>query len=227
MKGKGCPSLWKYDGCIKDFLRNLREPLIPPSMWQVFVDAAGNPDDTDGISALYQAISELPQPNRDTLAFLCLHLEKVTSCHETKMPLSNLANILGPTVLGYSSVEPCPANILAETGMQAVTMEKLISIDSDYWETYLGDNDALYTPNWNILSPNMGLTPEAPSQIFRPLTQNTGLTPTTGQGWSEARSRANTGQFGAHLGNVNIFIIIYYTSYYSDLLTREVQTGDC
>merc|ERR1719203_1208118 len=49
MKGKGCPTLRKYDihvicGCIKDFLRSLREPLIPPSMWQVFVDAAGNPD---------------------------------------------------------------------------------------------------------------------------------------------------------------------------------------
>jgi len=198
MKGKGCPTLRKYDihvicGCIKDFLRSLREPLIPPSMWQVFVDAAGNPDSTDGESALYQAISELPQPNRDTLAFIILHLQKVSSCRETKMPLSNLAKILGPTVLGYSSAEPCPANILAETGMQAVTMEKLINIDSDYWETYLGDNDAFFTPSRNILSPNLGLTPEAPSQIFRPLSQNTGLTPTTSHGgWSEARNRANT-----------------------------------
>merc|ERR1719319_1303619 len=88
MKGKGCPNLRKYDihvicGCIKDFLRNLREPLIPLSMWQVFVDAAGNPDSTDGDSAIYQAISELPQPNRDTLAFLCLHPQKVSGSRET------------------------------------------------------------------------------------------------------------------------------------------------
>merc|ERR1719509_348175 len=63
----------------------MREPLVPASMWTVFTSAASNPDTTDGESELYQAISELPQPNRDTMAFLMLHFQKVAAAKETKM----------------------------------------------------------------------------------------------------------------------------------------------
>ena len=62
MKGKGCPSLGKYDihvicGCIKDFLRGLKEPIIPHSMWNMFTNAATNPDINDGMSSLYQVVA--------------------------------------------------------------------------------------------------------------------------------------------------------------------------
>lgn len=33
-------------------------------------------DDGNSIAMLYQTISELPQPNRDTLASLMIHLQK-------------------------------------------------------------------------------------------------------------------------------------------------------
>jgi len=70
LAGRGCPNLGQTDvhvlcGTVKDFLRNLREPLVPSSMWHIFTQAASNPDCTDAESALYQAVSELPQPNRD------------------------------------------------------------------------------------------------------------------------------------------------------------------
>ena len=82
LAGRGCPNLSQYDvhtltGVVKDFLRSLKEPLIPHSQWSVFTQAATNPDVTDGMSELFQAISEMPQPNRDTLAFLMLHFQKV------------------------------------------------------------------------------------------------------------------------------------------------------
>ena len=84
LAGRGCPNLSQYDvhtltGVVKDFLRSLKEPLIPHSQWSVFTQAATNPDVTDGMSELFQAISEMPQPNRDTLAFLMLHFQKVRS----------------------------------------------------------------------------------------------------------------------------------------------------
>ena len=80
--GRGCPNLSHYDihtltGVVKDFLRSLKEPLITHSSWHVFTQAATNPDVTDAMSELYQAISQLPKPNRETLAFLVLHLQKV------------------------------------------------------------------------------------------------------------------------------------------------------
>lgn len=33
-------------------------------------------DEDNSIAAMYQTITDLPQPNRDTLAFLILHLQR-------------------------------------------------------------------------------------------------------------------------------------------------------
>lgn len=179
LAGRGCPPLGQVEvhvlcGVIKDFLRNLREPLVPASMWSVFTSAASNPDTTDGESELFQAVSELPQPNRDTMAFLMLHLQKVAGAKETKMSQSNLAKILGPTVIGYSSLEASPEEIMREVGVQAEAMEKLLAITSDYWATFLtSEGEELYRDS-RFLSP---ATPETLQQasIFR--TPGAELTP--------------------------------------------------
>merc|ERR1719230_718000 len=70
------PLLTKFEiptitSVVKKFLRSLKEPVIPLSLWQVFVDAACHSDNPD--AAIIQAISELPLPNRDTLAYLMIH----------------------------------------------------------------------------------------------------------------------------------------------------------
>jgi Rac GTPase-activating protein 1 len=180
LAGRGCPNLSQVDvhvlcGTAKDFLRSLREPLIPNSMWSLFTQAADNPDMTDGESDLYQAISELPQPNRDTLAFLMLHLQKVSVSKACKMNVSNLAKILGPTVVGYSSHDPQPEEIMREVGVQASTMERLINLDADYWSSFLCQNEGqnLFRDSKYILSPE---TPE-PSIFRTPLSDHTGFTP--------------------------------------------------
>lgn len=77
---KGVPNLSDVDihvvcGCLKDFLRTLDDPLIPHYDWKIFTDAVQTAkDETE--HRLYQAISQLPQPNRNTLAYLMLHLQK-------------------------------------------------------------------------------------------------------------------------------------------------------
>ena len=81
-------------------------------MWAQFTQAANNPDMTDGDSQLYQAVSELCPPNRDTLAFFMVHLQKVAASKAAKMNVSNLGKILAPTVIGYSSLDPKPESIL-------------------------------------------------------------------------------------------------------------------
>lgn len=42
----------------------------------LFVCIADKSDEDDSLSAMYQAVSELPNPNRDTLAFLIVHLQR-------------------------------------------------------------------------------------------------------------------------------------------------------
>ena len=47
LRGRGTPNLSNINdinvvcGCIKDFLRGLKEPLITYSLWNDFVEAAG------------------------------------------------------------------------------------------------------------------------------------------------------------------------------------------
>ncbi|XP_062577403.1 rac GTPase-activating protein 1-like isoform X1 [Saccostrea cucullata] len=153
MKGKGVPNLSHIDdihvvcGCLKDFLRGMKEPLVTFGLWKDFVSAAENRDQALGLSEVYQAISQLPQANKDTLAFLILHLLRVGDIPDCKMPLSNLAKVFGPTIVGYSVPDPEPLQMISETKYQAMVMEKLFQIPVDYWESYLNVDDENIYPN--------------------------------------------------------------------------------
>jgi len=166
--GRGCPNLSQVDvhvlcGTVKDFFRNLREPLIPNSMWGQFTEAATNPDTTDGEAQLYQAVSELPPPNRDCLAFFLSHLQKVAASTSAKMNVTNLSKILGPTIVGYHSLDPKPEDILKEVGVQQSTMERLINMDAEYLSTFL-----VTAEGKNLLEDNKFMSPLLNGQsIFR------------------------------------------------------------
>ena len=53
----------KFFSCVKKFLRALKEPVIPHSLWRTFVDAANNPDTTDAETALYQVRDAFNSPS--------------------------------------------------------------------------------------------------------------------------------------------------------------------
>lgn len=81
LRGKSLPNLSSYDihvvcGCIKDFLRGLREPLIPTNLWKNFSNAVQNYDEAAAVRELFAAINQLPQANRDSMAFLIMHLQR-------------------------------------------------------------------------------------------------------------------------------------------------------
>ncbi|KAH7950449.1 hypothetical protein HPB49_024136 [Dermacentor silvarum] len=122
-QGKGVPNLSKVDiyavcGVLKDFLLSLRESLVTKSLWHTFVSAT-ELEHEDRVWAMWQAVTQLPPANRDTLAALVLHLQTVAAHPEAKMPLSNLARIFAPTVVGCSvnDVATVP-NLLAEMEQQ-------------------------------------------------------------------------------------------------------------
>ncbi|XP_069957959.1 rac GTPase-activating protein 1 isoform X3 [Cherax quadricarinatus] len=146
LRGKGLPNLSQVDvhvicGALKDFMRSLKEPLVTHLLWKDFTSAAEKSEAQDSTAALYQAISELPQPNRDTLAWVITHLQRVAECPECKMPISNLAKVFGPTLVGYSVAEPDPSTMVMETRQQQQVMEKLLEISSDYWSTFINVTD--------------------------------------------------------------------------------------
>ncbi|XP_042207186.1 rac GTPase-activating protein 1-like isoform X2 [Homarus americanus] len=151
LRGKGLPNLSQVDvhvicGTLKDFMRSLKEPLVTHLLWKDFTSAAEKSESQDSAAALYQAISELPQPNRDTMAWIITHLQRVAECPDCKMPVSNLAKVFGPTLVGYSVAEPDPSTMVLETRQQQLVMEKLLEISSDYWSTFINVTDEnIYT----------------------------------------------------------------------------------
>ncbi|GFR03439.1 rac GTPase-activating protein 1 [Trichonephila clavata] len=146
LKGKS-PNMSKVDihvicGTMKEFLRSLKEPLISKSIWKMCVDAANQDNENIGLKLLYDAICDLPNSNREILAFLLLHLQRVANSTECMMPHENLAKVFGPTVVGYSTDDPSNSNMLLETGQQCLVMLKLLKIPTDSWQSILTNEKA-------------------------------------------------------------------------------------
>lgn len=84
------------------------------------------------------AIEQLPDANRDSLAFLILHLQRVaTETESNRMTIKSIAKIFGPTAVGYSIANPPITSIVAENGKQVQIMESLLEISSSFWEDKL------------------------------------------------------------------------------------------
>ncbi|OCT63392.1 hypothetical protein XELAEV_18044488mg [Xenopus laevis] len=127
-------------GALKEFFRTLQEPLLTYSLHATFLDAADILDECDGRAETCQAVHDLPAPNRDTLAFLILHLYRVMQSSECKMDKTNLARIFGPTLVGYSAPNPSPLMIMQDTPRQAKVMSLLLSIPGRFWNQFLFTN---------------------------------------------------------------------------------------
>ncbi|XP_033990765.1 rac GTPase-activating protein 1-like [Trematomus bernacchii] len=171
IRGKTLPPLHKVEdinvitGVLKDFLRNLPEPLLTFHLNKVFMEAAEIQDDGNSLAMLFQAIGELPQPNRDTLACLMIHLQKVSQCVDTKMDVNNLARVFGPTLVGHAVPDPEPMTILHDTSRQPRVMERLFSIPADYWGQFA------YPDYTDIDSSHQTVTPDHHQvSILGPLT---------------------------------------------------------
>uniref|UniRef100_A0A9J8A4H2 Rac GTPase-activating protein 1 n=1 Tax=Cyprinus carpio carpio TaxID=630221 RepID=A0A9J8A4H2_CYPCA len=143
LRGKTVPLLSKVEdihaitGLLKDFLRKLKEPLLTFRLTRAFMDAAELSDDDNSIALMYQNISDLPQPNRDTLAFLIIHLQRVAQSKDTKMDVTNLARVFGPTIVGHAVPDPDPMTILQDTKRQAKVVECLLGLPVEYWSQFM------------------------------------------------------------------------------------------
>ncbi|CAH1155850.1 unnamed protein product [Phaedon cochleariae] len=97
------PDINVITGVLKDYLRELPEPLFTKCLYQMMVDALGVclPDDPEGNAKLMFSILDcLPRINRATLIFLMDHLALVVSASDrNKMSAQNLATALAPPLM--------------------------------------------------------------------------------------------------------------------------------
>ncbi|XP_041778152.1 rac GTPase-activating protein 1 [Anopheles merus] len=146
LHGKTIPTLGQIDvnvlcSCIKDFLRTLREPLIPNALLGEFSSAVSGATSPNGgqrmRQQLCQLIERLPAPNRDTLAFLMLHFQRVAQSEAAKMPIDNLARVFAPTIVGYTRADLDMNEMCAETYVQFSIVQAMLHISTDYWSQFI------------------------------------------------------------------------------------------
>ncbi|XP_051564789.1 rac GTPase-activating protein 1 [Myxocyprinus asiaticus] len=174
MCGKGPLMLHKVDeihavcGLLKDFLRKLKEPLVTFKLHKAFMEASEMADEDKSTEMLLQAIKELPLPNKDTLAFLMLHLQRVMQSPLCQMGQNNLARVFGPTIIGHGMLEPSPMTIMRDTNSQPKVVARLLSFPSDFWEGFLVEEpDQVNCPK--VVS-NINSACTSRDKIFKPLT---------------------------------------------------------
>ncbi|ERL93014.1 hypothetical protein D910_10316 [Dendroctonus ponderosae] len=106
------PDINVITGVLKDYLRELPEPLFTKCLYQMMVDALGVclPDDPEGNAKLMFSILDcLPRINRATLIFLMDHLALVVSASDrNKMNAQNLATALAPPLMLQSGESAPP-----------------------------------------------------------------------------------------------------------------------
>ncbi|PMD25613.1 RhoGAP-domain-containing protein [Hyaloscypha hepaticicola] len=91
-------------GLLKQFFRDLPDPLLTSQHYAGFIEAAKNDDDIVRRDSLHAIINSLPDPNYATLRALMLHLHRVTDAsNANRMNASNLAIVFGPTLMGTST----------------------------------------------------------------------------------------------------------------------------
>ena len=89
------------------------------------------------------------------------------------MDIDNLAKVIGPTIVGYSSSDPMA--IISEAAPQRAVMTMLLNLSADYWSTFLSiEEENIFgvkvTPS-NALSVNGGKMFHEPTSnvpIFNP-----------------------------------------------------------
>ncbi|KAJ8260165.1 hypothetical protein GJAV_G00177840 [Gymnothorax javanicus] len=152
---------------LKDFFRSLKEPLLTFRLNHTFMDVA-ELDDDNSIAMMYQTISDLPSANRDTLAFLILHLQRVSQSEDTRMDVSNLARVFGPTIVGHAVPDPGPMTILQDTRRQPKVVERLLSLPVEYWSQFMVERSLTHRDDME--TGNCYSTPEQKVSMLGPLT---------------------------------------------------------
>ncbi|KAM3068249.1 Rho GTPase-activating protein [Clarireedia jacksonii] len=91
-------------GLLKQFFRELPNPLLTIEEYPAFIEAAKQEDEIVRRDSLHAIINGLPDPNYATLRALTLHLNRVQEhSASNRMNASNLAIVFGPTLMGANT----------------------------------------------------------------------------------------------------------------------------
>jgi len=120
---------------IKDFFRDqLSEPILTYKLLPSFIKNTKSKSQSD----LKTLIRRLPDANRDTLAFMCVHLQNVTGAEkQNRMSTIALARSLGPSVVGYQSPNPSVDQIRSGAQYQEDIVTNLLALPRAFYNGFI------------------------------------------------------------------------------------------
>ena len=153
---------------LKLYLRQLPEPLLTCSLYRDYIRIAelcpapggeATISEDTAVAELRELCRRLPRSHLYTLGFLMHHLKRVAAEHESNtMPASNLAIVLGPTLLWSNEGSASLATVM-ETPHQARVIELLSTHANDIFgppESVIPKDYARYTSNHHHHPPLRG-----------------------------------------------------------------------
>lgn len=109
-------------GLLKQFFRDLPDPLLTKERYSGFIEAAKHDDEIVRRDSLHAIINSLPDPNYATLRAVALHLHRVMENSATnRMTSQNLAIVFGPTLMGGSA-----HGAISDSGFQAKVVDTIL-----------------------------------------------------------------------------------------------------
>ncbi|KAJ5152961.1 uncharacterized protein N7482_009439 [Penicillium canariense] len=110
-------------GLVKQFFRDLPDPLFTSQFYSQFIDAARIDDDIQRRDSCHALINSLPDAHYATLRAVILHLNKVQEHYTSnRMNAGNLAICFGPTLMGANS-----GGNIADAGWQVRVIETILN----------------------------------------------------------------------------------------------------
>ncbi|KAF7585338.1 hypothetical protein BBP40_011222 [Aspergillus hancockii] len=109
-------------GLLKQFFRDLPDPLFTSLYYSDFINAARIDDDIQRRDSLHALVNNLPDAHYATLRALVLHLNKIQEHYtQNRMNAGNIAICFGPTLMGASS-----GGNIADAGWQVRVIETIL-----------------------------------------------------------------------------------------------------
>ncbi|PYH98736.1 RhoGAP-domain-containing protein [Aspergillus ellipticus CBS 707.79] len=109
-------------GLLKQFFRDLPDPLFTSQYYSDFVNAARIDDDIQRRDSMHALINNLPDAHYATLRALVLHLNKIQEHYtENRMNAGNIAICFGPTLMGAGT-----GGNIADAGWQVRVIETIL-----------------------------------------------------------------------------------------------------
>ncbi|KIW78223.1 hypothetical protein Z517_08057 [Fonsecaea pedrosoi CBS 271.37] len=116
---------------LKQFLRDLPDPLLTAAQYREFIQAARIEDEIVRRDSIHALVNALPDPNYATLRVLTIHLHKVAQhSARNKMTNSNLAIVFAPTLMGQQggvNGNMSGGPDIADAGWQAKVVETILN----------------------------------------------------------------------------------------------------